>query len=56
MTSHIPALALSANAMPSDVKKGNEAGFMRYLTKPIKVDELMAALNAALELTERFKL
>ena len=56
LTSHIPALAISANAMPSDIKKGNEAGFLRYLTKPIKVDEFMSALNAALELTERYKL
>ena len=51
-TAHIPALAISANAMPSDIKKGKEAGFLRYLTKPIKVDEFMDALYAALELTD----
>jgi CheY-like chemotaxis protein len=34
-TAHIPVLALSANAMPRDIEKGLEAGFFRYLTKPI---------------------
>jgi CheY-like chemotaxis protein len=55
LTAHIPALAISANAMQSDVKKGEEAGFLHYLTKPIKVDEFMLALNAALELSGRGK-
>jgi len=54
-TADIPALAISANAMPSDIKKGKEAGFLRYLTKPIKVDEFMDSLNAAFKLTERSK-
>jgi PAS domain S-box-containing protein len=48
LTAHIPVLAISANAMPNDIKKGLDAGFARYLTKPIKVDEFMAALDAAL--------
>jgi PAS domain S-box-containing protein len=47
-TAHIPVLALSANALPLDIKKGLEAGFFRYLTKPIKVSEFMDALNVAL--------
>ncbi|WP_295990829.1 ATP-binding protein [Rugamonas sp.] len=45
---HIPVLALSANAMPRDIEKGIEAGFFRYLTKPIKVVEFMEALDLAL--------
>ena len=49
VTAHIPVLALSANAMPRDIIKGLEAGFFRYLTKPIKVKEFIAALNMALE-------
>jgi CheY-like chemotaxis protein len=49
-TAHIPVLAISANAMPRDIQKGLEAGFFRYLTKPIKVSEFMNALNMALEL------
>jgi len=48
-TAHIPVVALSANAMPRDIEKGLEAGFFRYLTKPIKVHEFMATLDVALE-------
>jgi CheY-like chemotaxis protein len=47
-TAHIPVIALSANAVPRDVEKGMEAGFFRYLTKPIKVIEFMEALDIAL--------
>jgi CheY-like chemotaxis protein len=48
-TAHIPIVAISANAIPSDIKKGLEAGFFRYLTKPIVVNEFMDALGVALE-------
>jgi PAS domain S-box-containing protein len=48
-TAHIPVIALSANAMPRDIEKGLEAGFFRYLTKPIKVNEFMDTLDAALK-------
>jgi PAS domain S-box-containing protein len=51
-TSHIPVVALSANAIPRDIEKGLEAGFFRYLTKPIKVGEFMDTLNVALEFAE----
>ena len=44
-TAHIPVVALSANAMPRDIEKGLEAGFFRYLTKPIKVNEFMDTLE-----------
>jgi CheY-like chemotaxis protein len=47
-TAHIPIIALSANALAHDVARGMEAGFFRYLTKPIKLNEFMAALDAAL--------
>ncbi len=47
-TAHIPVVAISANAMPTDIKRGMEAGFFRYLTKPIKVAEFTEALNVAL--------
>jgi PAS domain S-box-containing protein len=52
-TAHIPVIALSANAMPSDIEKGREAGFFRYLTKPIVVKEFMATLDLALEFAEK---
>jgi PAS domain S-box-containing protein len=48
-TAHIPIIALSANAVPRDIKRGLDAGFFNYLTKPIKVNEFMDALDAALE-------
>jgi PAS domain S-box-containing protein len=48
VTAHIPVLALSANAVPRDIEKGLEAGFFRYLTKPIRVHEFMTALDLAL--------
>ena len=49
LTAHITVVALSANAMPHDIAKGLEAGFFRYLTKPIKVVEFMDTLDVALE-------
>ena len=52
ITAHIPVVALSANAMPHDIRKGLEAGFFRYLTKPINVNEFMDTLNVALEFAE----
>ena len=52
-TAHIPVLAISANAMPFDIERGLQAGFFRYLTKPIIVNELMAALDLALEFADK---
>ncbi len=51
-TAHIPIIALSANAVPRDIDKALEAGFFRYLTKPIKVDQFMNALNVALDIAQ----
>jgi len=48
ITAHIPVVALSANAVPLDIEKGQKAGFFRYLTKPIKVGEFMDTLDVAL--------
>ncbi len=47
-TTHIPVIALSANAVPRDIERALEAGFRSYLTKPIKVNQFMDALDAAL--------
>jgi PAS domain S-box-containing protein len=47
-TAHIPIVALSANAIPRDIDKGLEAGFFRYLTKPIQVTQFMETLDVAL--------
>jgi CheY-like chemotaxis protein len=47
-TTHIPVIALSANAIPRDIEQGLQAGFFRYLTKPIKVVEFMHTVDEAL--------
>lgn len=47
-TSAIPVIALSAAAFPRDVKRGLEAGFFRYVTKPIDVGVFLSAVDAAL--------
>jgi CheY-like chemotaxis protein/anti-sigma regulatory factor (Ser/Thr protein kinase) len=51
-TRHIPIIALSANAMPSDVKRGLEAGFLQYLTKPIDVKEFLRTIDLFLSGSE----
>jgi signal transduction histidine kinase/ActR/RegA family two-component response regulator len=48
-TAHIPIIALSANAVPNDVEKSLQAGFFDYLTKPIRVQAFMDALDVALK-------
>jgi CheY-like chemotaxis protein len=48
-TRHVPVIALTANAMPGDVARGARAGFHRHLTKPVRVEELLAAIEDALE-------
>ena len=53
LTAHIPVLAISANAMPRDIRNGLEAGFFRYLTKPIKVTEFMDSLDVVLALSAK---
>ncbi|HET6319513.1 MAG TPA: ATP-binding protein, partial [Chloroflexota bacterium] len=52
-TAHIPVVALSANAVPRDIAKGLEAGFFRYLTKPLRIDEFMGTLDVALAFAEK---
>jgi PAS domain S-box-containing protein len=49
-TRHIPVLAISANAMPQEIEKALAGGFFAYLTKPIRMDEFMAALDKGLAL------
>ena len=47
-TCAIPVIALSAAALVKDTSRSREAGFYRYLTKPVKVDELAATLEELL--------
>ena len=47
-TRHIPVAAVSANAMPADRQKAAEAGFIDYITKPIDLPLLLAAVDRLL--------
>jgi len=53
LTKHIPVIALSANALPSDIEHGLQLGFFHYLTKPIRVRDFMNSLEAALAFSAR---
>jgi signal transduction histidine kinase/CheY-like chemotaxis protein len=48
-TKDTPVIALTAAASERDVKRGLEEGFYRYLTKPVKVDELVDAIESLLD-------
>ncbi|MBL4893714.1 MAG: response regulator [Emcibacter sp.] len=48
-TCHTPVIAISANAMPHDIKKGFDAGFDDYITKPIDVHALLQAIEKKLQ-------
>ena len=44
----LPVIALTANALPSELRKGQQAGFNDYLTKPLDIELLNAAIDACL--------
>ncbi|MDB5727103.1 MAG: sensor hybrid histidine kinase, partial [Noviherbaspirillum sp.] len=50
-TRDIPVIALTANAMPSDIADSIAAGFYQYLTKPIDIEEFFKATDGALAVT-----
>ena len=54
-TAATPVIAISANAMLSEIQKGIEAGFFRYITKPVKLEELTRALDFAFEYAQMTK-
>lgn len=43
-----PVVAISANAMDSDVHKGLDAGFYDYLTKPLDIMHLLQVVDGVL--------
>ncbi len=49
--SEIPAIALSAAATPRDIRKGLDAGFDHYLTKPINVAEITKTIRDILDVS-----
>ncbi len=52
-TQHIPAIAISADAMANEVERGIKAGFNHYLTKPICLKELIGLLKLEVEQKRR---
>ncbi len=44
-TKNIPAIAISAYITQDDIDKAMSAGFLKYLTKPIKVDEFLETID-----------
>lgn len=47
-TRDVPVLAISANAMARDIKRGLEAGFAGYLTKPLDIPKFLAVIDSQL--------
>ncbi|MBI3775682.1 MAG: PAS domain S-box protein [Gammaproteobacteria bacterium] len=52
-TCRIPVIAVTANAMPRDIYRGNQAGFKGYVTKPINVPQFIALFNATVQGMEK---
>ena len=48
-TKNIPVIALTARASGKDKDRVLEAGFTKYLTKPINVEEVSSILNRAFQ-------
>ena len=48
-TRDIPVIAITSNSMPKDIDEGLEAGFTAYITKPIKVPELILTIENILD-------
>ena len=47
-TAHVPVVAVSANALPEDIKHARAAGFTAYLTKPLTLETLLATVQQTL--------
>jgi len=47
-TRHIPVIAVTSNSLPQDVAAGLRAGFDAYITKPIKISELIRTVDQLL--------
>jgi len=45
-THSIPVFGISANAMQADIDQAKQAGFDRYITKPVDLGRLISAINS----------
>jgi CheY-like chemotaxis protein len=50
---HLPIIAVTAHAMKGDKERCFEAGMDGYITKPIRVPELLAAIEQVMSLCDR---
>jgi len=50
-TRDVPVVAISANALASDVEKGLKAGFSDYITKPINLQAFFVTIKRHLNLS-----
>ncbi len=48
-TKDIPVIAISANAMESDIQRALQEGFDAYITKPIRVKDFLKRLEPYLQ-------
>ncbi|MDO9189609.1 MAG: response regulator, partial [Sulfurimicrobium sp.] len=48
-TRNIPVIALSAKVRPRDIERALRAGFQGYVTKPIEIDKLLAAIDKVIQ-------
>ncbi|MDX1587853.1 MAG: ATP-binding protein [Oleiphilaceae bacterium] len=53
MTRNIPVIAISANAMPEDIRRGKSAGFNDYLTKPVDIPRLFEIIDQHIHLSTK---
>ena len=51
-TQNIPVIALTADVLRQDVKKGLKAGFHGFLAKPIKIDDFLLTIHSVLNTAE----
>ena len=46
----VPVIAVSANALPSDVEKSRQAGFYLHISKPLQIKEFRETIASVLAL------
>lgn len=50
-TKAVPVVAISANALASDLEKGHDAGFADYITKPINLQNFFSTIKKHLNIS-----